>query len=318
MSENSFLNFLTDNALVIGIIGAIVAFFLAITETIAKRKKTRYVFVLAILGFVILILQQVIQYSSEKSSSEIIGYIKQNVEDTRVTVDKIAARLETVSLENLGKELVSVESNRQAAQSVMFAFSKGSPEKWPLYADWLSEMQQKKNSLPCLYLTLNANKRYRIGLLLAYLLTGTDNRIRLAMHEIVGERDKWKVFPDNEFIKQFGIAPDAVQYVLFYDRNPSNMIGYADAKDFVKELLLYRSLGQSQKIETLFNSPQDDARKALRQKFSSVKTHIVIERDISKIVNTMIEEDTSEIAVIDQQRRYLIKLERVIKLAATS
>ena len=313
--------------LILGIAGGSIAFLASITKAVSSRRKTRYVLILSGLGFLILIGRQLVVYNQnqsrtilEKSRQKLIEDIKDNVIKARFTIEQVAEKLRAVSLNTLGSEFATIDSEVGENGFVEFeAFGKGSPEMWETYANWLNGKRQIQAN-PSLFLTLNAGNHYNMGLLLAYLLTNEESRT--AIKDIM-EKGKergpivWNKFPSDEFIKQF-VEIKGNMWILFFDRGFNNLVAYADAQSFVKELLLYRSLGQSDTIMTLLNTRDPNISKALSEKFTSVKTLVVRDSDTKTIIRTMIDKQVSELAVVEGQKRYIVYLERIIKLAAES
>jgi hypothetical protein len=71
--------FLVENPLlVLGILGAVVTLFASITKAFAEKERARRVLLLAVIGFVILVLQQLIQYTQGQNQA----MLDQNRKDT--------------------------------------------------------------------------------------------------------------------------------------------------------------------------------------------------------------------------------------------
>jgi len=126
-------------------------------------------------------------------------------------------------------------------------FEKGRPGQIPDYVSWLDETLQQPDKAPAISLTLNANKHYFLELILAYLLADKDNVNMIKTH--LGRRPyDWRKFPDDNTLRSLGKNKSGVKYVLFYDRNKTRLMGFADATLLIRELLLYKKQGLSKDI----------------------------------------------------------------------
>jgi hypothetical protein len=322
------IEFVIQNPLLIlGIAGTVISFVISLSEFVSRRTIPKFVVFLVILGFLTLLGQQVLEYfqkqnaeriaaaekillaANEETRTKIIQQIQSNVQMTRITVESISARLETVPLASLGNEFVTI-GNAELSEAEVFA--KGAPEAWPRYADWLrSESEGGKES--SLTLTLNANGSYQLGLLLAYVMTSNTTQADIAG---VIRSGGWYKFPSSEFLARHGTDVEGVRWILFFDRQPSNLVAYAEATSLANELLAYQQAGLGGEIEHLLNDPQPDPAQALAGKLASVRTQILHEANTQAIVRSMLERQIPVAAVVgDDGHRYLVRLERVIKLA---
>ena len=316
--------------LVLGIAGASISFLISLLEFISERKTPRRIFLLVILGFLILIGQQAVEFvqernaeaiaktekallaANEETRTKIIEQIQSNVQVTRVTVESIAVRLQAVPLSSLGNELVTI-ANTELREAETFA--KGAPEAWPAYADWIQQ-EVEGGREASLTLTLNAHGSYDVGLLLAYLLTASATRADIA--GVVRSPSDWDKFPSPEFLTRHGTNVQGAKWVLFFDGNPSTLVAFADATSFAHELtILAQRAADRREIERLLNDPTArPAAEALAAKFASVRTDILHESQADQVVSKMIEEQIAIAAVVpDGGPRYMVRLERMIKVA---
>ncbi len=194
----------------------------------------------------------------------------------------------------------------------VLAFGKGPPDLWFAYADWLAHILQNAEMAPCLSITVAANRHYDVGLLLAYLLTRPDTREDIRP---IIEHDQWYDFPGNQFLSRVRMDVSGLHCVLFFEGTTDRLIAYADASDFTWELAAYHQLGGKQDVENVLNPPDADVVAKLTEMFASVKPFVTTEREIGGVVQSMLEQETSEIAAMSGDGVVLVRLEEVVQLA---
>ena len=132
-------------------------------------------------------------------------------------------------------------------------YPKGDISKWEPYAAWLTRRNRPKDSSPCLAIAVNAGHHYKISLLLAYPMTSTETAGPIQSILFRGD-DSWRRFPRADgFFEKYGRmlteSPERytnhVEYVLFFDGSIANPIGYANALDWARNLLIYQELDES-------------------------------------------------------------------------
>ena len=325
------MEFIQENMLlVLGITGTLLTLVGSIIGAIAKLQKTSFILMVAVAACAIVTAQQVISYNEvqqqealddsrrqqqqllQESRGILIKNIKENVIKTRITVEGIAAKLESAPLDKLGTALVSIDDDPdRAGMGKVLAYGKGSASMWKGYADWVGEVANRPGTRACLSVTINARHHYVTGMLLAYLHTSdvTRETIKQSIN-----RNGWKVFPDESFIEKHGIATQGVRCLLVYDGDKEHLVGFADASQFANELLAYQKHGLSSVAETALNGRDTDVAK-LKQSFSSISMVVLPSMETELLVQRMLKEQIAEAAVLKDKRPYLLQLEKIIKLA---
>ncbi len=323
----------TNPLLVIGIAGAVLTLIASIYGIIVKKKAVSVVATLMVLSCLVVVAKELISHNQQQQKAlleesrreqqklleanrqRLIVDIQNNVVKTRLTVEDIAARLESVPLEKIATPLVTVRESGSTAERAeeILAFGKGSSRIWGAYADWLEQVSVRDDVRACLSVTLNRGGHYVTGMLLAYLYTeaGTRNAIGSLM-----DSGGWGQFPDQAFTKNHGIEAGAVDCLLIYDGDPDRLVAYAEAGSFASELLAYQKQGLATRVEQALNRQPADLAE-LKRLFPSLRENIFPGGPSELLVKSMIEKQLPEIAVVGQDRSYLLQLERLIKLAAT-
>jgi hypothetical protein len=100
---------------------------------------------------------------------------------------------------------------------------------------------------------------------------------------------------------------------------PKKIIGYADAMDFVIELLVYQTIEKGSisptQTERLFQytQPGKDFAKEIGNAFSSFRKSIIRSTDTKEIVTQLIKSEQTEAIAIKDDNMFVIKLEKLIK-----
>lgn len=309
-----FSYFQENLVLILAIAGAVISFLIFLTEKVVRKQKMRLFLILATMGFLILTGQQVIEYLEKNNSAlldkardDIVLEIKKKVTITLTIVEQLSKELKGKSPEKIGVELVqSTETNE------LLQYSKGPPEAWVEYAEWLEYFRGQEKKYPCLSLTVNANNHYRISLLLAYLFTNSETRLYI---EDAISQYRWPSFPDTTFINSYHYFPEPdIKYVLIYDGVSGTLIGYADAKLFAEELLLYKITEKTSLVENILNKKVSDPIVNMKKHFKTFKSNVAIEKDAFTVASKMLEEKIDEMAVIYEKKLYLVNLSKIVKL----
>ncbi len=166
----------------VGIVGAVISYVASISLSIAQRHKVKLFLVFLVVGFLVLSAHQWIKYQVDKDEEmlkkfqeDLLQQIQKDVSDTRVTVERISAKLINISLGSIGSELIQIDQSAEH-RGVLNAFRKGSPAQWDRYAEWLIGGEDSRTGIPCLSIYVNAGHYYKVGLLLAYLMTDLATR----------------------------------------------------------------------------------------------------------------------------------------------
>lgn len=329
------IEFIQENILlVLSIIGLVLGFLASISEFVAKHKPVRFLAVITVLGLVVAVAYQIYDFNQEQENAQQIAVEKQfertmqqarddiiakidlNVSATKITVETIAERLKTTDLSDVATEMVTVLTSGGAHFEETAAFAKGSPEMWFVFADWLESMSSMEEA-PSLSITFNAHHHYDAGLLLAYLLTTQATAEYL--EEVVSNHSKWKTFSaEQPYLVNLNVSSGQVLWVLFYDHSNQNLIGFAEAQAFTRELMVYHRLGKHKEIEDILNKQHEKPIAALQEKFSSIQTAVFKTRIPSDLVQAMIKQQLAVSVAAAGPKPYVVRLERMIQLAAST
>ncbi len=325
------MDFIYGNILlVLGVAGTVLTLIGSIIGAIAKLQKTSWILMVAVAICVVVTMQQVVSYNDaqqqealedsrrqqqellEESRGILIEKIKENVVQTRITVDGIAAKLEKIPLGEIGTALVSIEDDPNRADiGRVLAFGKGSASMWQSYADWVGEVAKLPDTRACLSITINAGHHYVTGMLLAYLYTSDATQ---KVIEPVIKHGRWMKFPDAAFIKKFGLTTQGVRCLLVYDQDKNHLVGFASASQFANELMAFQQRGLNDVAEATLNSRHTDISQ-LQQRFPSISMNVLPGLETKQLVQQMLKEQIAEAAVLKDNRPYLLQLEKIIKLA---
>jgi hypothetical protein len=195
----------------------------------------------------------------------------------------------------------------------------------------LRQAKHIKFAIPCLSLYVNSGHYYRIPLLLAYIMTDSSTYGDIGQ-VIQGGPQRWETFPHvDQFFKDHGhlltiavkLGDQRIGFVLIFDGS-KKLIGYADAMDFARELLVYHTIekriNSPTKTEQLFQYTErgKDPANEIGDAFSSFRKSIIRSTDTKEIVTQLIKSEQTEAIAINDDNMYVIKLEKMIKLATES
>ena len=318
--------------LILSIVGLVLGFLASISEFVARRKPVLFVVVIAVLSLVVAVAYQVYDFNQQQEDArrqaveeqlartmqeardDIIKQIDLNVSATKITVETIAQRLESAELGDVATRMVTVTTGGGGHFEEAMAFAKGSPDMWFIYADWLESLDDMQVA-PSLSVTFNAHHQYNAGLLLAYLLTS--EATRAVLEAIVSNGSTWQSFNAEQlYLANLAQPATQAQWVLFYDQSEQNLVGFADAHAFVRELMVYHRLGRQHEIEAVLNEPGELPIVALKQKFASIQTAVFETDKPTNLVQAMINRQLAVSVAAAGPKPYVVHLERMIKLAA--
>ena len=321
------MDFLTGNPiLLLSLLGAALALAASLTSTVAKKPPVRVMAILTVLGFLVVVAQQLIsaaldaqsaadQKVADQAREQIIQAIHDTVDRTEGVVTSINDRLTGKDLSSLGDELIAVAASDDIDGEDVRARSKKSASAWFSYARWVAENRDTSDARLCLNLELNAGRNYRLNMILGYLLTGPVTEEQLSEHF---ERGTWDAIPDQGFVDDALLRWPGLDCVLVYEGPVSdgNLIAYARARDFALELLLQQRTGRGDDVEELLNQRGPPSMAALGDTFGSLRTSLLETDDVDTLVRTMIDEQWPEIVATSSQGQFLLSLERVVRAAA--
>jgi len=322
------IDYLKENVIfVLLIAGALVPFVLSLYEKVAEKKRLRVVLLLVSAGFIITLCTIIISHIQKRTSerinaqldakkTEMINEISTNVsknlgvsEQSLNILERLQKRLSGTAFGEVAVKLATLQYDK------MHAFEKGSVEKLDEYVSWLGSLRSYDRVQPALSLTLNAGKNYYVGLIIAYLIANDGNlsTIQAVLRE---DPSAWEKFPDETMMNILGDTTASVKYVLFYDRVVGNLVGYADASLFLKELLLYREQQKQKDIQNLLQASNGVNRDRMRKTFSSYLPHVFRVDDAYNAARIMIEERVGEGVALHQDTPWFINLAGIIKLVS--
>jgi hypothetical protein len=306
--------------------GAVIPFLLALYERFTERKSLRIVLLLLSAGFIIPLTNNIVGEIQKRTSEQInkdaearkqsmIQEISQTVVKNLDLSKQSFSVLKGIESTLAGKSLgdVAVELASQDLDA-LHAFEKGDPAMLPSFVSWMDVTRNDPRKRVALSITVNADRHYNLGLILAYLLANTTNRGEI-MSRIARGPDAWAKFPDDDFLRaQGGISPQ-VQFIVFYNRNKSQILRLADATTVARELLLYRRQGLDNRIQTLLNRPGEATAQNLKRYFSAFDSNVFRADNTFQAAKTLIENRASQGIIIYQNRTWLLSLATIIKLA---
>lgn len=324
---------------------AAMTFGVSLLRIVAKNKSVRFLVVGASLAFVALTIVQLatffdaqekareaqaekhIKDAARKALEKIIKETNLTAKRTEVTatetlstttktlliVDTLEKRLGRMSIEEVTTGLVSVQSSGISHFEDAYVFAKGNVEVWEKYAGWLDQISGT-DAAPSLSLTLNRSYEYSPGVLLIYLLTSDATRARL---ENVLHQGTWDSFDaESVYLENIPFVGSRLRWVLFYDKEPSNLVAFAEADEFTRELMTYRRANRNDQVRNVLNDEHEAPTTLLQKQFPSVRTNIFRTDDPAKVVRGMIEEKIAVSVASFHKKAYVAHLQRMIEIAA--
>ncbi len=321
------MEFLADNpVLVLSLVGAALALAASLTTTVSAKPPARLVAILTVLGFLVVVAQQLIsaaldaqseedQKVVEEARKEIMQAIQLTVNRTEGVVTSINDRLRGKDLSSLGDKLIDVAVGDDAGGESVDSLPKEAPDAWPSFAGWVNDNRGKENVQLCMSLELDAGRNYRPGMVLGWLLTGPSTVGDIRQH---AENDTWDAIANADFVDNALLNWEGVDCVLLYEGRAAggNLIAYGTAESFALELLLLQRVGRGGDVEQLLNRRGPPSVAELKETFPSLRTSILESDDVNALVQAMISEQWPEIVSNSDQGQFLLALERVVRTAA--
>ena len=297
----------------IAILGAVVSFLIALIQNASNKQNQRWMYVLITIGLLVVVIQILGDHAEKEVANKVVGEIKNNVQITIAKVEQIRNLLQNQLPSKIGTELVRFPWNKDTDSLLIFA--KGRPDAWEKWANWVtsSEIESRTSALS---LTVESNRTYKLGLLLAYLLTNSENKKSQLMDII--ESNNWVDFPKKEFFQDVKAVQSKVNLVLFFAENESKLVGFADADYFTQELIIYKLLGKNKQIEMVINeSESTEFIEKMTNYFHSFNRNVIQSNDAYEIVKKMLAQSISDAVVISEENLYVVNLEKVVKLLSS-
>jgi hypothetical protein len=169
--------------------------------------------------------------------------------------------------------------------------------------------------MPAISLTLNAQRHYVPGLIMAYTLANGIN-VDSIFNSLKSGSESWETFPSDAFIKGYGPVEPLVKYVIFFDGNRNQLLGFADASLFIKEMLLYNQMGMYHRIEEILNVPGMATGESLNRFFRSFRPDVLSAADAYAAAEAMIDKNISETIAEYQNHYWLINLAKIVELVS--
>lgn len=237
----------------------------------------------------------------KQASAEIIKVIETKV----VKIEPIVVGLPDLIKSKLSNKLPGTVGVRIASADVFHtgaAESKGTPEEWHRFRAWLTK-NKARNPTELTYLTVRLNgsvrgarqnnwSRYRVDLLLAYLLTNDESAAYLV--RVLDRSTPRGTFPSSDFLRKYSTRC-VLDFVLFVDQDGA-AVGFAHADALVSDLLAIRLAGNWDAFEATLNEtiPRPlDALKAL----PSFRGAWDEAEDSADVVRRMMEQRINEIVI---------------------
>ncbi len=315
------LEFLQDNViLILSVLGVALSFLGSFIALVAKKKPIVFLAVIAVAGFAVSVGYQLYNHNlaqmdkvAKLARENIIDEINLTVNKTSITVDAIAEKLLSTKVGDVGTQLVSVQSDERVHFEESSAFAKGSAEMWRQYANWLDSLSATKVA-PSLRLRLNAGHHYDGGLLLAYLLTSQATFDQVSV--VVGNQGWQETNPEDVFFQAFNNDTNHIETLLVYQGDSEIPVAFASAREFIQELMIYYRLDPQSAAIELLNDRSPNTLDKLVEAFPSLKKDIYNTAQPSELVKSMIEQQQA-IAISAQDKKiYVVRLEKMVQLAA--
>ena len=306
--------------------GAALALAASLTTTVSAKPPARLVAILTVLGFLVVVAQQLISAALEAQSEEdqkfadetrkeIMQAIQLTVNRTEGVVTSINDRLRGEDLSSLGDRLIDVAVSDDAGGESVDSRRKEAPDAWPSFAGWVNDNRGKENVQLCMSLELNAGRNYRPGMVLGWLLTGPGTEEDIRQH---AGTNTWDAIANAYFVDDALLNWEGVDCVLLYEGRVAggNLIAYGPAESFALELLLLQRVGRGGDVKRLLNRQEPPSVAELKETFPSLRTSILESDDVSTLVQAMIREQWPEVVSSSAKGQFQLSLERVVREAA--
>ena len=289
--------------LILGLIGATTSFIYLVLEK-KDSDKRRILAVLASVGFIVLIGSAFADFTSSKASNETLNTILTEAKELDNDIDGVIAAINALkshSASQIGVELRSIEELDRHIKG----FEKGTTKLWEGYFEWLENTKGKKY----LKLKINSNKRYRISLILLYLLSNKKNERKIK--SIISDYGSWKEFPKVDQLKELMKGPILCEYMLFFNQN-NKLVGFSKSDLLIRDLVTVKFSGLTSEFEDYLND-QDKSFKQYAQKNLSSFTMALLSNNNSKeIAEELISNGLNESVTLLINRPYVFRLTDMI------
>ncbi len=319
-----FINFPTNNILlVLAVIAVLLSFAASLYEKIAKQKKLRILVAFISAGAIITVGTLILNNLYEKNRSQISNELESKKQDM---IDSISANVSKnlnlsqqslTLLEHIKAKFAEVPLGRVAVKLTspemdgLKVFDKAHPSQIPRFVNWLD--RTRHDQTPAIGFTVNANRTYRVGLTLGYLLANQTN-FDLIMEKL-NEPEGWNKFPDNDTLKAIDEIQSDLKYVLFYDGSKSRLLGFADANLFARELLVLKKQGRMSDIEELLRVPGKASVSSMKAYFTSFSPRVLRGTSSYDVAQEMINEKFNDGVLLHDGTPWFVSLANMIKLA---
>jgi len=322
-------------ALVLTILASVISLLGSMYDKVAKKKNLRLILVSMFVVFFLATVKMVIDDIQKKNAT----LLKQQIETRRdMIAEEIRVKVQeglTIGLEgleiskktiNLLEELKPQLSGKSVSIIGVKLTGLGTEEmhifqKSNIYAlkpfvlKIEGLLEEDGNALPAISLTLNANRHYIPGLIMAYTLANRRN-VDNIFDSLKEGSENWDKFPSGAFINGYGPIEPLVKYVIFYNRNQNQLLGFADASMFIKEMLLYNQMGMYAEIEEILNDPGTATKETLSRYFKSFRSDVLTTADAYTAAEVMIDKNINETIAKYDNNYYLINLAKIVQLVS--
>lgn len=299
--------------LVLSLAGVTVAFAGSLTEKVRSKQSLRVAVAVITVGFVITIAHLLLSNLSDRAEAalkknlegqrdQLLERIRSTASENLRLTEQIAGRLENASLESVGDLLPSFQAATE--EQAVAQFAKGDAQAWQRFAAWLGQDRPRNAALT---LTVGRGQHYSAGLVAAYALTGTNTRSRMA--EIVGQY----VFSRPEAFARLPVRVDGgVKYVVLRDHD-SQVIGFAPAALFAREILAYMSAGDAERVENALTAV--DPRRELAPLFTSLKLETIEASEPATVARDMLAKNMTDAVIARGRDLFYVRVSTLVRKA---
>ncbi len=322
-------------ALVLTILASVISLLGSMYDKVAKKKNLRLILVSMFLVFFLATAKLVIDDIQKKNSAilkeqietrrdmvaeEIRGNVQEGLkigleglEISRKTInllEELKPQLSGKSVSTIGVKLTGLGTEE------MHIFQKSNIyELKPFVRKVEGLLYEDRKALPAISLTLNANRRYLPGLIMAYTLANRMN-VDNIFESLKEGSEIWNKFPSGAFIRDYGPIEPLVKYVIFFNMNQNQLLGFADASMFIKEMLLYNQMGMYAQIEEILNVPDMATKETLSRFFKSFRSDVLTATDAYAAAEVMIDKNINETIAEYGDHYWLINLAKIVELVS--
>lgn len=317
------------------ILGSVISLLGSMYEKVAKKKNVRLILLSMFVVFFLATAKLVIDDIQKKNSAELKKQIEtrrdmiaeeirgnvhkglkiglEGLEISRKTInllEELKPKLSGKSVSTIGVKLTGLGTEE------MHIFQKGNIYELKTFVSKVEGLTaEDRNALPAISLTLNADRHYIPGLIMAYTLANRAN-VDNIFNLLKSGSESWSKFPSSAFIKGYGPIELLVKYVIFYNRNQNQLLGFADASMFIKEMLLYNQMDMYARIEDILNVPGMATRETLSSFFKSFRSDVLTATDAYAAAEIMIDKNINETIAEYGNHYWLINLAKIVELVS--